>query len=106
MSRLPSEIEALLRDVQSSDEVQNYHNSSLPYTQPGVPYHRSNAMQHQSIREQQFSHAPMSRKPLYESQNLQASGFLEAPNPIHQKGPSVNYGEGSCPYVWRPTTAH
>lgn len=99
MNRLPSEIEALLRDVQSPDEMQNYPISSLPYTQPGVPYHRSNAMQHHPIREQQISHEPKSRKPLYESQKLQASNFLEAPNPMHQRGPQVDYGRGSCARV-------
>ena len=76
MSRLPSEIEALLREVQGGDARQHHDHPQevpLPYTHPGnaLQYGFNASQQQQLSREHQSSsRVPTNRQALYQSQNL------------------------------------
>lgn len=85
----PSEIEALLQEVQGGvDDIHHYHERAagapLPYTRPDVPAYVNPAVtQHRSSHAHLHSRGQATRQPLYESQNLQSTSAFTAPNTIY-----------------------
>ena len=88
MNYHPSEIEALLKEVQNGNDPHRYNTRDLapplPYTRPGVPaylnptaiqWHPSNA----TLQSQDYTN----RQPLYESQDPQSSTISTAPSSLY-----------------------
>lgn len=93
MSHLPSEIEALLREVQRGEGEQRYCHESqapLPYAQPGIrPHYRFNAGQQNLGGSQHIPRSATNGQPLYESWNLQASSAPSSLRHMYQQEPQA-----------------
>ena len=95
MSYQPSEIQALLCEVQRGDDSPQSYSAPplpafLPFTQPGVPKLTNfTATQCHPGLAQQLSGAHTNYQPLYVSQDLQASSDLQASRNVYRRQPQV-----------------